>query len=355
MLMRNHDPLQRELMLMPSRLCGVRQGVRGHCGPVLAFWVLLIMSLLGVVRADIVHLIDGGQVEGTVVDLGDKLKIEFPNGSVVVNKSDVAEIEKKATPQQVFASKLAAAGDNAGRCVAVGRWARGRGMDKEYVLALRRALQLDPEHEVAQELLYEYQIRFAFLPYDDAAIGRLADEMGRDFRVIRTQHYRICYNGSDIYADVCSELLEKVYGQFMNFFEDRNFDPAPLTDRLEVMLFDSRQEFIAYAQENVGAEMAQSAGFYSFTKNRSFFYDAVNDRKYQTFRVQLEQAYADLKQHRQAVAQNAKGSTRYRLTNPDGTERIVRAAELLREYDRHEAALNQQAQELRQQYCQYGA
>jgi tetratricopeptide (TPR) repeat protein len=56
-------------------------------------WVLLLIA--GLASPDVVHLRNGGKIEGQVVDRGDKYEIETPSGKVAVAKEDVARIEKK--------------------------------------------------------------------------------------------------------------------------------------------------------------------------------------------------------------------------------------------------------------------
>lgn len=56
------------------------------------------LLLLFVLLADIVHLKNGGKVEGTVVQKGDTYEIETPAGKVTVAAADVLRVEKKAAP-----------------------------------------------------------------------------------------------------------------------------------------------------------------------------------------------------------------------------------------------------------------
>ena len=50
----------------------------------------------GAAGADVVHLRNGGKVEGRVKDLGDKLEIETATGVVTLPKDQVERVEKKA-------------------------------------------------------------------------------------------------------------------------------------------------------------------------------------------------------------------------------------------------------------------
>jgi Flp pilus assembly protein TadD len=54
-----------------------------------------LLLLAGAALADVVHLKNGGKVEGRVVEKDGKLEIETANGRVTVDKADVLRIEKK--------------------------------------------------------------------------------------------------------------------------------------------------------------------------------------------------------------------------------------------------------------------
>lgn len=57
---------------------------------------LVLALLAGGAAGDVVHLRSGGKIEGEVVDKGGRLEIRTANGTVTVDKADVARIEKKA-------------------------------------------------------------------------------------------------------------------------------------------------------------------------------------------------------------------------------------------------------------------
>ncbi len=57
--------------------------------------LLLLLLLAGPVLADVVHLRNGGKIEGKVTEKGDQLEIETANGKVTVGKDLVERIEKK--------------------------------------------------------------------------------------------------------------------------------------------------------------------------------------------------------------------------------------------------------------------
>jgi Tfp pilus assembly protein PilF len=58
-----------------------------------AFFLLLLLG--GLASADVLHLRNGGRIEGKVTDKGDKFEVETANGKVTVEKDLVERVEKK--------------------------------------------------------------------------------------------------------------------------------------------------------------------------------------------------------------------------------------------------------------------
>src|SRR6185436_10455999 len=67
---------------------------------------LALLLLSGLAFGDVVHLRNGGKIEGKVTDKGDQIEVETANGKVTVEKELVERIEKKDfTPPKGMASK----------------------------------------------------------------------------------------------------------------------------------------------------------------------------------------------------------------------------------------------------------
>jgi hypothetical protein len=314
-------------------------------------WMLfvgILLQSLSSVSGDIVYLHDGGSIEGKVRRRGDKVLVEFHNGSMEFHQKDIKRIEVLALPQKIFAEKLSKVGNDADACVKLARWALAKNLTQEYVLGLRRSLQIDRQHPVARSLLRDYQHRLNYLPENYSAGDQLAAEMRRDFVVIRTHHYRICYNSSDVFAEISGELLEKVYDQFVYFFTDRQFDPAPITDRLEVVLFDTREQYVAYAKK-IKAEFAHSAGFFESTTGRCYFYDTLNTGQFYQQRNQLEQVIAESKRMQDEIEQNRDAES-YVFTGSEGKKETISRDEALRRLDRDQANIDGLLDQLRLHY-----
>ena len=74
--------------------------------------IIALLLLCGLAFGDIVHLRNGGKIEGKVTDKGDQLEVETANGKVTVEKDLVERIEKKeyTPPKNSIAKKPAKLG-----------------------------------------------------------------------------------------------------------------------------------------------------------------------------------------------------------------------------------------------------
>src|SRR5213592_3568868 len=65
------------------------------------------LLLAGLAFGDVVHLRNGGKIEGKVSDLGEKYEVETANGKVTVEKDLVERVEKKdfALPKGMLGKK----------------------------------------------------------------------------------------------------------------------------------------------------------------------------------------------------------------------------------------------------------
>ncbi|MCH9022027.1 MAG: DUF1570 domain-containing protein [Planctomycetes bacterium] len=313
----------------------------------LSFWMVLLflLELTGfggiTVRADIVYLKNGRTLEGRIEQLHDQVKLSFRSGSIILNQSDILRIEEKALPEQIFAAKLRKIPRNADAYVDLAKWAYGKNLKEEYVMALRAALQMNRRHVTARQLLRDYEHRLAFLAYDDHAAQSMLDEMGSGFHLLRTQHFRIAYSCSYDYADLFGELLEEVYRKFIAFFQQRNFDPAPLTDRLEVILFDNRGAFRAYTQ-TLQPNLVQSSGFYLSETGRSYFYDSSGNEKHLVFLEEYHKARKALEDQKREVLANSNENSRFTLSGPEGSQRVITRDELLAQIEQHQVKNKEQ-------------
>jgi hypothetical protein len=114
---------------------------------------LLVVALAATSAfADVVHLKDGGTIEGKVV-AEDKTQVTIDTrfGRQTIERSRIDRIEKGKTPQEEIAEREAALakGGTAQQWFELAEFAGSKGLKKERERLLDKALAVDPDHEAA--------------------------------------------------------------------------------------------------------------------------------------------------------------------------------------------------------------
>jgi len=123
---------------------------------------LLALAAVSLARADTVTLDNGKTLEGHVIDKGDSIILEMAQGSVKIAKSRVKSISSKVTPQDEFRRRFAEIqsavvahelepAEAAERFFVLAEWAGAQGLARGRAEALKRTLDLNPEHAGARE------------------------------------------------------------------------------------------------------------------------------------------------------------------------------------------------------------
>jgi hypothetical protein len=102
---------------------------------------------------------------------------------------------------------------------------------------------------------------------------RLLKELPKGFEVHVTQHYLICYNTSQAYAQWCGALFERLYFAFTNYWSRKGFALKDPEFPLVALVFADRDSYTQYAQAELGAATKDIIGYYSLRSNRMTTYD----------------------------------------------------------------------------------
>ncbi len=104
--------------------------------------------------ADVIHLKNGGRIEGRVEDRGDSIVVTHRFGSVTVARSDIVRIEKKETLKDLYAAKRKSIDPtDPDQLVELGEWCREKGWASQAAKEWKAALALDPDHQGAHRAL----------------------------------------------------------------------------------------------------------------------------------------------------------------------------------------------------------
>lgn len=120
----------------------------------LPFTVLIVFMLASAGRADIFTLVEGGKVEGDVIEEKDEtLRVRTTFGIVDIEKDRIAKREASLTPWAEYDRQKAATPKTAAGYHALAQWCRKHGLPNEQRENLERVIKLDPNHKAARTAL----------------------------------------------------------------------------------------------------------------------------------------------------------------------------------------------------------
>jgi hypothetical protein len=119
----------------------------------LALIALIVLSS-GVCLADVVVLKNGSRIEGQVSEEGDSVIVKMPTGTITIPKDQVANIQSKQTPMEIYKENAAkvAANDAEGH-YRLALWCGANGLDGDCRAEMEKVLKISPDHEGARKAL----------------------------------------------------------------------------------------------------------------------------------------------------------------------------------------------------------
>jgi hypothetical protein len=122
--------------------------------PIFAGVLAILCAFANVALADVVHLKNGGRIEGKIKDQGESWLVTHRFGSISVPKKNVVRIEKKKTLAEEYALKRKAADlKDPNALLGLGKWCREKGWEAQARKDFKAALKLDAKHRGAHAAL----------------------------------------------------------------------------------------------------------------------------------------------------------------------------------------------------------
>lgn len=107
----------------------------------------------------------------------------------------------------------------------------------------------------------------------DKASEAMLRELPSGFKTMTTKHYVICYNTTDSYAKWNGGLYERLYTRFEKFWERQGVDLKEPEFPLVAVVFEDREGYLKYAEEQGVRGAENMIGFYNLLDNRIAAYD----------------------------------------------------------------------------------
>lgn len=130
--------------------------------------------------ADVIHYKDGRTLEGVVVETtSTHLKVETAFGTIEVERSKVARVEAKLTPEQELEQRREAIpDDDSGALYQLALWAQEQGLRRDARKLFGHIIGVDPSHRGANEALGRVELDGRWFDPDDVEdeLARIAEE-----------------------------------------------------------------------------------------------------------------------------------------------------------------------------------
>lgn len=114
---------------------------------------------------------------------------------------------------------------------------------------------------------------------DDEMGSYLTSMTGAEFHISQTDHYIICANTSEAYAEYVGRLLERVYEQYAEFTTQLKAPFSPPPEKLPVIILGSVSEFQEFAKlQHPETTFEDTPGYYSIRENQVLLQDLTRDQ-----------------------------------------------------------------------------
>jgi hypothetical protein len=193
----------------------------------------------------------------------------------------------------------------------------------------RRAWRDAGVREEAAAALHELHKTPGFkLGVDEAIVGRNARLVGSSFRRTETPHFVILSDCAPDWTQARGRVLERTRDQFFRVAARLGAPVYPHRTKLLCILFDSRDDYTAFARAHDGMEAGWVAGYYATLSNRIVFYNDSSSPGFAAADERLEEAQAQVRQLRDramdAERESRPDAARQLRTRADDLERQVK-------------------------------
>jgi hypothetical protein len=107
----------------------------------------------------------------------------------------------------------------------------------------------------------------------DEIAKRLLAGLPKNFEVLHTKHYLICYDTSKAYAQWCGLLFERLFLSFTNYWTQKGFDLHEPEFPLVAIIFADKQAYLKYTRADLGEAGESIIGYYHLATNRMTMHD----------------------------------------------------------------------------------
>ncbi len=205
----------------------------------------LVLALAAIATADVVHLKNGGRVEGRVTEDGDTVRVELSTGTLTFPLKSVDRIERKETHEERLRKAVLELGpEDSERALELVAEADAAGLTSLANTILRDAAKSAPDDAVLSEALERRRVLRDALPDEEGSVERLVSEFGKGATIVRTNHFIIVHDVSHQSARLRGDLLEMAWSKFHELAYVLQVEPKTIPSRREIMLFSDHDRWV---------------------------------------------------------------------------------------------------------------
>jgi hypothetical protein len=124
----------------------------------------------------------------------------------------------------------------------------------------------------------ESEQSFSRLTADELAADLLS-QVPAGFQIVQTDHYVICSNSSDEYAEFAGKLLEKVFEEYFSFMKQQDIAVVVPAFKLPIIILQSQSDLQEFAaRQHPETSFEDTPGYYSIRENQTLLLDLTQDR-----------------------------------------------------------------------------
>ena len=117
---------------------------------------------------------------------------------------------------------------------------------------------------------------FRYLTIDELS-AQLIERFSSAFGIHQSPHFVICSAGSDAFTEHCGQLLEKVYSEFFEFFDESGVTIHNPDAPLVVVIFGQAAQLRHYAaQQHPETKFEDVPGYYTTRYNQMYVSDVAS-------------------------------------------------------------------------------
>jgi Protein of unknown function (DUF1570) len=238
------------------------------------WWVVLLVLLPAVLRAELVYFGQGGRVQlPATIEPDGTVRLESPDGPVGFVASDLRKLVPGHWPERDWPGRCEAARVGGARAqFAAAWWALENGLTPQAEAMLREASRAEPDDPTTRRMTAALDRLNG--EGADPDLGPITRALGPSFEVARGPHVLLLHQHAAAEATERLDLLERVVRTYYLLFAAHGLELPVTGRRLVLAWFADREDYLAFLHAEGADAFRTTLGYYHPTLDAVLTYDA---------------------------------------------------------------------------------